>query len=68
MILESNYINTLKERLKNKEILVKDLSEEDVKILKKEFEEDIENHKKELEEINNRIKNIKVKIDNWNNV
>lgn len=67
MGFENDNIKRIKEELKKKKISVKDLSNEQVKLLKEEFEKDIESYIKELEEVNDRVRNIKFKIDNWNN-
>ena len=47
------------------EMTVLDLSNDEVKILKKEFKNDLDINYKNLEKINKKIREIKVKIDNW---
>ena len=58
-------IQELKEKLMNNQMTVLDLSNDEVKILKKEFKNDLDINYKNLEKINKKIKEIKVKIDNW---
>ncbi|MCI8309482.1 MAG: hypothetical protein HFJ45_04685 [Clostridia bacterium] len=58
-------IQELKEKLMNNQMTVLDLSNDEVKILKKEFKNDLDINYKNLEKINKKIREIKVKIDNW---
>ena len=57
-------IESLKEKLKNREIKVEDLTDEEVINLIEEFKKEIDENSKELEILNKKIKDIK--IDNWN--
>lgn len=57
-----NYIE-----FKGKNIDVADLSDEEVKILVLDVEKRIKEKQKELDELNEKIRKIKIKIDNWNN-
>ena len=59
-------IESLKEKLKNREIKVEDLTDEEVINLIEEFKKEIDENSKELEILNKKIKDIKIKIDNWN--
>lgn len=56
----------LKEKLKNREIKVEELTDEEVINLIEEFKKEIDENSKELEILNKKIKDIKIKIDNWN--
>ena len=58
-------IQELKEKLMNNQMTVLDLSNDEVKILKKEFKNDLDINYKNLEKINKKIREINVKIDNW---
>ena len=62
-----NKIDMKKEMLLNDEISVMDLNEKEVKKIKESFEKDLEDKRQELSELNQRIKDVKVKIDNWAN-
>ena len=55
------------EEFKGKKINVADLSDEEVKILILDVEKRIKQKQKELDELNEKIRKIKIKIDNWNN-
>ena len=56
----------LKEKLKNREIKVEELTDEEVINLIEEFKKEIDENSKELKILNKKIKDIKIKIDNWN--
>ena len=55
------------DEFKGKKINVADLSDEEVKVLILDVEKRIKTKQKELEELNEKIRKIKIKIDNWNN-
>lgn len=61
-------INEKKEKLLNKEISVFDLSSEEVEQIKEDVQKDLKNKKNELVDLNKKIKSIKEKIDNWENL
>ena len=60
-------IEEKKEKLINKEISVYDLSSEEVEKIKGSVKEELEKRKIELNNLNGKIKELKTKIDNWNN-
>ncbi|MBR2289596.1 MAG: hypothetical protein IJ867_03060 [Clostridia bacterium] len=60
-------LNSKKRMLINEEISVFDLTPEEVAKMKKSFEKDLQNKKQELKEINQKIRNMKTRIDNWAN-
>lgn len=60
-------INEKKDKLLNKEISISDLTSDEVEKIKKSVKKDLEVKKEELNDINQKIKNIKIKIDNWSN-
>lgn len=60
-------IEEKKEKLINKEISVYDLSSEEVEKIKESVKEELEKRKIELNNLNGKIKELKTKIDNWNN-
>ena len=59
-----NYEN-VKKQLQNKEISVLDLSCKDVKSITKKMKKELEEKQIELDELNEKIKDIKVRIDNF---
>ena len=60
-------INEKKEMLMKDELSVYDLTQEEVKKMKKIIKKDIDKKRIELNEINNKIRDMKIKIDNWSN-
>jgi len=62
----SSEIQDLKCKLNNNKITVGDLSSEEVRILTQVYKIDLNGKNKELDDLNQKIKNIKYKIDNWN--
>lgn len=60
-------MNEKKEKLINQEISVFDLTNNEVKQLKDIVRNDLEKKKKELDNLNQKIKDMKTKIDNWAN-
>lgn len=59
-------INEKKEKILNQEISIADLSLEEVEQIKELVQRDLKNKKQELNDVNQRIKEVKIKIDNWN--
>lgn len=59
-------INEKKEKILNQEISIADLSLEEVEQIKELVQRDLKNKKQELNDVNQRIKEMKIKIDNWN--
>ena len=59
-----NYEN-VKKQLQNKEISVLDLSCKDVKSITKKMKKELEEKQIELNELNEKIKDMKVRIDNF---
>lgn len=66
MIKEKNMnINEKKDKLIKNEISIFDLTDNEIEEIKAKLDNDIQKKKKELDTINKKIKNMKVKIDNW---
>jgi predicted translin family RNA/ssDNA-binding protein len=57
----------LKEKLLNGKIDIDSLSDEEVAIMNNEMKNELDFQHERLSNINKKIKEIKVKIDNWNN-
>ena len=62
-----NNINEKKEKLLNKEITVADLTSNEVNEIKEMIKKDLASKQKELSDLNKKIREIKVQIDNWAN-
>lgn len=60
-------IDEKKQKLINKEISVSDLTVDEVEKLTKAVSQDLDDKKEELNNLNKKIKEMKVKIDNWSN-
>lgn len=60
-------IDETKEKLLKKEIKISNLSSSEVKEIKKSVEKDLNIKREELRSLNEKIKQMKVKIDNWAN-
>lgn len=60
-------INEKKEALMEQKISVYDLELEEVKKIKATIQKDLKAKRQELDEINQKIKGMKTKIDNWSN-
>lgn len=60
-------VNKKKEKLINKEISVYDLSSKEVEEIKEIVEKELEDKKNDLNNLNKKIKDMKVRIDNWQN-
>lgn len=54
-------------KLINKEISISDLSSKEVKDISKSIKKELELKKSELNNLNEQIKNMKKRIDNWAN-
>ena len=59
-------INEKKEMLLNQEISIADLTLEEVEQIKEIVQKELKMKKQELDKINQKIKEMKLKIDNWN--
>lgn len=59
-------IKELKMKLETKKIKVEDLTIDEIELLKSEYRNEIFVTNKKIDEINKKIKDIKIKIDNWN--
>jgi predicted translin family RNA/ssDNA-binding protein len=57
----------LKEKLLNGKIDIDSLSDEEVAIMNNEMKNELDFQHERLSNINKKIKEIKIKIDNWNN-
>jgi hypothetical protein len=66
MEIMNSEVKELKEKLINSELSVDNLTGNQVKILIKELENDLKTKQEELDELNKKIKDIKIKIDNFN--
>ena len=60
-------IDEKKEKLINNELLISDLTSEEVEKIKKSLKIDLNSRKEELINLNKKIKEMKIKIDNWAN-
>jgi predicted translin family RNA/ssDNA-binding protein len=60
--------NELKEKLLNGEIDIDSLSDEEVALMNTEMKKELSFQNERLANINKKIKEIKVKIDNWNKI
>ena len=60
-------MNSKKEKLLNNEISVFDLTDEEILEMKKNVKKELVSEKEKLDKLNKRIKDMKVKIDNWAN-